>query len=379
MVSYVTPGGTITLDANLDDWYEISPLKIHRPGISQYDVQDFTLYATTSDTHFVFALDASRVPGGLEFPEPGWATYRPHLMFDADLDALTGTKYLGWESMDFNRWPVLPYLRAEGIDFRLSFIDRVPKLFTSGVPELFISGEQVNADIQYSWNANVIEFSIERSAFGDSAEAMRVQLLSSQGPYIKDGPAYWWTDGILHTIHSSDVHYGRPYYPPQAYFGASGDIALDGSSEDWTTADRLDSPANGIDGFAVFGKATEQAYVFAIQSPLAIGQNTTIWLNTDNDASTGYQIWGWAGGAEYNVNFDASGTPRLYGINQVDDLAFAYSEDKTFIELIIPKALIGAPAQVNALLDINDLTFLPTQYAETQYEIVDPYSDLMLA
>jgi serralysin len=158
-----------------------------------------------------------------------------------------------------------------------------------------------------------------------------------------------------------------------------GDIALDGSSIDWATTKRLDEPANGIAGFAVFGKATEDAYVFAIQSPIAIGKNTTIWLNTDDDASTGYQIWGWAGGAEYNVNFDAAGTPRLYGIDQVDDLAFAYSQDKTLIELIIPKALIGAPAQVNALLDINDLTFLPTQYAETQYEIVDPYSELMLA
>ncbi|HSK30071.1 MAG TPA: hypothetical protein VLA17_08920, partial [Candidatus Limnocylindria bacterium] len=49
-----------------------------------------------------------------------------------------------------------------------------------------------------------------------------------------------------------------------------------------------------------------------------------------------------------------------------------------FVEIIIPKALIGAPAQVNAMLDINDLVFLLTQYAETQYKIVDPYSDFDL-
>jgi serralysin len=232
---------------------------------------------------------------------------------------------------------------------QVQFVDRVPQLVTG-------DGAAVDADIQYSWNANVIEFSIERSAFGDSTEAMRVQV----APF----------NGSLSIYRLA---------PPLLYFGASGDIALDGSAADWTTADRLDEPANGVDGFAVFGKATEHAYVFAIQSPIAIGRNTTIWLNTDDDASTGYQIWGWAGGAEYNVNFDYAGTPRLYGIDQVDDLAFAYSEDKTFVEIIIPKALIGAPAQVNALLDINDLTFLPTQYAETQYEIVDPYSDLMLA
>jgi hypothetical protein len=282
-------------------------------------------------------------------------------MFDADLDASTGASYYGYTYMIAHDHPMGDYLRAEGVDFRLRFDGYVPKLGTAanygGYNGLYYD-VPVDADIQYSWNANVIEFSIERSAFGTLAEAMRVQLLSFSG---------------------TPWHLGKPYYPPQAYFGASGDIALDGSAADWTAADRLDAPANGIDGFAVWGKATEHAYVFAIQSPIAIGKNTTIWLNTDDDASTGYQIWGWAGGAEYNVNFDAAGTPRLYGINQVDDLAFAYSEDKTFVEIIVPKKLIGAPAQVNALLDINDLAFLPTQYAETQYEIVDPYSDFMLA
>ena len=32
----------------------------------------------------------------------------------------------------------------------------------------------------------------------------------------------------------------------------------------------------------------------------------------NRDAATGFQIWGWAGGAEYNVNFDALGTPALF-------------------------------------------------------------------
>lgn len=341
MISYATPGGTITLDANLDDWREVSALNVHASHANFFGIQNIALYATTSDTHFVFALDAGAYFSGLE-------SYRASLLFDADLDASTGAALTGYLNESFVKIPGQRYKLADGIDFQLRFVDRVPKLFTG-------DGAPVDADIQYSWNANVIEFSVERAAFGDSAEAMRLQLLSFDG------------------------YYGTTYVPPHAYFGASGDIALDGSAADWTAADRLDAPEGGIDGFAVFGKATENAYVFAIQSPVAIGQNTTIWLNTDNDASTGYQIWGWAGGAEYNVNFDAAGAPRLYGIDQVDDLAFAYSQDKTFVEIIIPKALIGAPAQVNTLLDINDLVFLPTQYAETQYEIVDPYSDLMLA
>jgi serralysin len=341
MISYATPGGAITLDANLDDWHEVSALKVHASNANFFGIQSIALYATTSDTHFVFALDAGAYISGPK-------NYGARLLFDADLDTSTGSSFFGGLNESLIKVPGQRYKLADGIDLQLRFVDRIPKLFTG-------DGALVDADIQYSWNANVIEFSVERAAFGASTEAMRLQLLSFDG------------------------YYGISYVPPQAYFGASGDIALDGSSSDWTAADRLDAPANGIDGFAVFGKATEDAYVFAIQSPIAIGKNTTIWLNTDNDASTGYQIWGWAGGAEYNVNFDWEGTPRLYGIDQVDDLAFAYSQDNTFVELIIPKALIGAPAQVNALLDINDLVFLPTQYAETQYEIIDPYSDLMLA
>lgn len=352
MVSYATPAGTITLDANLDDWHEISPLKINH-------YNNAALYATTSDTHFVFALDVTGGWVGLVPSQPRpWFDAVPQLWFDADLDTSTGTGLAAAPQMARPGIPPPPpFIRAEGIDLKLHFVDGVPKLFSG-------NGAAVDADIQYSWNADVIEFSVERSAFGDSTEAMRVQVVA---------PEEW-----------SSSYYSFRW--PQLYFGASGDIALDGSSGDWTVADRLDSPANGVDGFAVFGKATENAYVFAIQSPVAIGKNTTIWLNTDNDASTGYQIWGWAGGAEYNINFDAAGTPRLYGIDQVDDLAFRYSQDKTFVELIVPKELIGAPAQVNAMLDINDLTFLPTQYAETQYEIVDPFAaqgldagDLMLA
>jgi hypothetical protein len=300
------------LDANLDDWHEISPFKVNH-------YNNVFLRATTSDTHFVFALyavDGWHVlyPWGVAQQPVPWYEVDPELWFDADLNTSTGSSVVASPEMARPGLPTPPStVRAAGIDFKLRFDD--------GVPQLFKGNAAVEADIQYSWSWNVVEFSVERSAFGDSTEAMDVQVAA---PYE-----------VLSRYYS--------FYWPQLLFGASGDIALDGSAADWTAADRLDEPANGIDGFAVYGKATEHAYVFAIQSPVAIGQNTTIWLNTDNDASTGYQIWGWAGGAEYNVNFDRA-TPRLYGIDQVNDLGYAYSQDKKFVELIVPKKLIGAPA-----------------------------------
>jgi hypothetical protein len=37
-----------------------------------------------------------------------------------------------------------------------------------------------------------------------------------------------------------------------------------------------------------------------------------VWLNTDRNKTSGHQIPGWAGGAEYNVSVDARGLPRLF-------------------------------------------------------------------
>ena len=77
------------------------------------------------------------------------------------------------------------------------------------------------------------------------------------------------------------------------------------------------------------------AVVLAVSAPVAIGANTTAWLNTDRNAATGFQIFGFAGGAEFNVNFDATGQPALYTGNAGQtavadvDIAFMTSTDAT--------------------------------------------------
>ena len=123
---------------------------------------------------------------------------------------------------------------------------------------------------------------------------------------------------------------------------------------------------------------TGDSYVIALKSPTAIGANTTAWLNIDRNAATGYQIWGCAGGAEFNVNFDASGNAVLYtgGAGQTavanGDIVERFSGDKTVVEFAIPKALLGitgTPGAINTLYDINDSVFLSTSYATTQYTI----------
>jgi uncharacterized delta-60 repeat protein len=153
-----------------------------------------------------------------------------------------------------------------------------------------------------------------------------------------------------------------------------GTVTLDGSLSDWTAADQLDQTLS-TSGYDLYGKTTGNSYVFAIKAPGAIGAETTTWLNTDKNAATGYQIWDFAGGAEYNINFDASGTPRLYtgdaGQTLVSSatISFGYSADRTVVEFAVPTAAIGSPNAINTLWDVNNNTFLPSDYSASQYEV----------
>jgi len=155
-----------------------------------------------------------------------------------------------------------------------------------------------------------------------------------------------------------------------------GSITLDGSLADWTTAAQIDKTLS-VSGYDIYATATGGSFVFALKAPVAIGATTTAWLNTDQNAGTGYKIWGFAGGAEYNINFDATGTPRLYtgadGQTLVSGavVSFGYSADKTVVEFAVSASAIGAPAAINTLWDINNTTFLPTSFATTQYEVLD--------
>jgi hypothetical protein len=156
-----------------------------------------------------------------------------------------------------------------------------------------------------------------------------------------------------------------------------GPITLDGSLAEWTASDQIDSTLS-LSGYDISAKATSGYYVFALKAPVAIGANTTVWLNTDQNSGTGYKIWGFAGGAEYNINFDAAGTPRLYtgadGQTLVSGatVSYAYSSDRTAVEFAVLASAIGNPNAVNTLFDINNNTFLPTDYSLTQFTVTGP-------
>ena len=160
-------------------------------------------------------------------------------------------------------------------------------------------------------------------------------------------------------------------------------ITVDGKLTDWTQNERLDSVSGtGKAGYEIYGKYAADTYVFAFKADSkTIGANTTLWLNTDQNIGTGYKIWGWAGGAEYNVNFDSNGIPALYTGGEdetnprikVSDLDYTFDPDKKIVEFAVPVSqLQGTPKAVDAYIDINNTDFLPGSYDSQKYTVSAP-------
>ena len=159
-----------------------------------------------------------------------------------------------------------------------------------------------------------------------------------------------------------------------SYTSANADISIDGNITDWTTQDRLElSPRAPVAGYELSGRYENNTYKFLLRNLNGtISTSTTFWLNTDQDSNTGYKIWGYAGGAEYNVNIAADGQPYLYqdadGQTLVSTVPLTHSivadGSGTNMEFEIPETLIGTPAGsgINMLIDVNNSTFLPVSY-----------------
>ena len=158
-----------------------------------------------------------------------------------------------------------------------------------------------------------------------------------------------------------------------------GKITIDGDKSDWNEDDRLDLGANNaVNDAELYGRYEDGKYKILLHDfTRVISNNTTIWLNTDQNSNTGYKIWGFAGGAEYNINIDSNGTPFLYknaaGQTYVSgplNYSTKIVSGGSILELEIPEALIGTPNQdgINLLIDVNDSVFMPRSYSpENQY------------
>lgn len=147
---------------------------------------------------------------------------------------------------------------------------------------------------------------------------------------------------------------------------------IDGNLSDWNLSERIDY--GYVAGYTLYGTSDGTNLYFALTAPTAIGANTTFWFNTDQNALTGYLVFGYAIGAEYNVNVAADGTLSLYsgGAGEtavVTNLTAAYSADGTTLEFAVPLAAIGNPGTINTVYDVNDAVFSPPDYTTTPYVV----------
>ncbi len=320
----------ITLDGNLADWTAADRLELPGSGVTGYE-----LYGRHEAGNYAFAL---RAPVAIGVNTTFW--------LNTDRNLSTGYQVWGF---------------AAGAEYNINFdAAGVPRLYTGADGQTLVA----NAVVNYAYNAarTEIEFSISAVQLGGT-QALNVYVDVNNQVFLPTSYAnYAYTVAVANSV------------PPPVVVG---NATLDGSLSEWSAADRIDASL-GVAGYEIYGRVTGDNYVVALKSATAIGANTTAWLNTDRDAATGFQIFGFAGGAEYNVNFDSLGNAVLYSGNASQtvvvngDVVERFSTDKMIVEFAIPKALLGftgAPGAINTLFDVNDSVFLPTSYSATQFTI----------
>ena len=71
-------------------------------------------------------------------------------------------------------------------------------------------------------------------------------------------------------------------------------ITIDGNTSDWIASERIDY--GDVPGYSLYATVQGGSLYFDLNCTrvvtMAVGPNTTIWLNTDLNAATGYQIFG---------------------------------------------------------------------------------------
>jgi hypothetical protein len=128
-------------------------------------------------------------------------------------------------------------------------------------------------------------------------------------------------------------------------------------------------------------------------SATPIGRNSIIYLNTDQDKTTGFSPFGGVHtvGAEFEVVFGSDSQPYLYSVasdgtltlqNGGAPLTYAFSSDSTSVELAIPQSLltpVGRPTPAAIDFDVllntrNGVAFPPPFFSAStpEYIIPDP-------
>jgi peptidoglycan/xylan/chitin deacetylase (PgdA/CDA1 family) len=319
--------GSINVDGNLADWTAAERIDtVPGSGVAGYEV-----YSKYAANNYVFGIKSAVAIGN-----------GSTIWIDADQNAATGFQIFGF---------------AGGAEYNIQIgTDGKANLYSGGEGQTFVSA----LDYSLSADGKNLEVAVAGTALGTTAPGAINVLADVNNSVYLPGDYSLFKYTVAQTTTGSKTTYGN--------------ITLDGALTDWTATDRLDIlPGSGQTGYEVYGKNTVDGYAFAIKSAVNIGANTTIWLDTDKNKSTGFQIFGFAGGAERNINIAADGNAYLYsggaGQTYITKLDSKISADGKTLEVAVGKDQIGAGSGLNVLADVNDAVYLPGDYSTAPYSV----------
>lgn len=267
---------------------------------------------------------------------------------------------------------------AGGAEYNVNIAtDGKPYLYKDADGETFISGPLTHSIVS-DGSGNNMELEIPEALIGTPSGAGVNMLLDINNSTFL--PVSYWPHDNNYIILKQTVY-------------SNSGIQIDGVKSDWNSDDRLDlDPVNAVDNVELYGRYEDGKYKFLIHDfHRTVGAGTTIWLNTDQNHNTGYKIWGFAGGAEYNINFTTSGIPSLYknadGQTLVSGpLSYATTADGTggsIMELEVEETLIGTPTgeAISLVYDVNNSSYLPRSYwpLSNDYELIRQKSTAPIA
>jgi RTX calcium-binding nonapeptide repeat (4 copies) len=319
--------GSINVDGNLADWTAAERIDV-APGSGQAGYEVYSKYAANN---YVFGLKSAVAIGE-----------GSTIWIDADQNAATGYQVFGF---------------AGGAEYNIQIgADGKANLYSGAEGQTLVSA----LDYSLSADRTSLEVAVAGTALGTTAPAAINVLADVNNSVYLPGDYSLFKYTVAQNTAAPKTTYGN--------------ITLDGSLADWTASDRIDFlPGASQAGYEVYGKNTVDGYTFAIQSAVNIGANTTIWLDTDKNKATGFQIFGFAGGAERNINIAGDGTAYLYsggaGQTFVTKLDSKISADGKTLEVAVGKDFVPAGNGINVLADVNDTVFLPGDYSTLPYTV----------
>jgi RTX calcium-binding nonapeptide repeat (4 copies)/Polysaccharide deacetylase len=319
--------GSINVDGNLADWTANDRIDT-APGSS---VAGYQVYGKYAANNYVFGIQSAVAIGA-----------GTTIWIDADQNAATGYQVFGF---------------AGGAEYNIQIgADGKANLYSGGEGQTLVS----TLDYNLSADGKSLEVAVAGTVLGATAPAAINVLADVNNSVYLPGDYSLFKYSVAQNTAA----------PKNTY----GNITLDGTLTDWSANDRIDNlPGSGQAGYEVYSKNTVDGYAFAIKSAVNIGTNTTIWLDTDKNKATGFQIFGLAGGAERNINIAADGNAYLYsgsaGQTFITKLDSKISADGKILEVAVGKDQIAAGSGLNVLADVNDNVFLPGDYNTAPYTV----------